>query len=80
MLCGDVKKVVYFFLDGSLASEKKEDVQSHLNLCPDCERRADIHRRMRDFVKRKLTVDSAPARLRSRLERSIRAFRAEWQQ
>lgn len=80
MLCDDVKKVVYFFLDGSMAERKQQDFQSHLTLCPECERRTQMHRRMRDFIKRKLTVDSAPARLKSRLERSIRAFRAEWQQ
>jgi mycothiol system anti-sigma-R factor len=80
MLCNDVRRVVYFFLDGSLNEKKQQDFRSHLDLCPDCERRMRVHARLRDFVTKHLTKDSAPARLRNRLTRSIRAFRAEWSQ
>lgn len=80
MLCADVKRVVYFFLDGSLADRKQQDFNAHLKLCPDCEKRTSVHRRLREFVIKRMTRDSAPARLRNRLTRSIRAFRTEWQQ
>lgn len=80
MLCNDVKRVVYFFLDGSLADPKQKDFTSHLNLCPDCEARTAFHRRLRGFLQKRLERihATAPDRLRTRLTRSIRAFRAEW--
>ena len=80
MLCDDVRRVVYFFLDGSLKGPKQQDFTTHLNLCPECERRTRVHSKLREFVLRRLTREQAPERLRNRLTRSIRAFRAEWQQ
>ena len=80
MLCNDVKRVVYFFLDGSLGDKKKKDFSNHVNLCHDCEARMEIQRKLRDFLHarfNRLAVD-APERLKTRLTRSIRAFRAEW--
>ena len=80
MLCRDVRRVVYFFLDGSLGKSKYDDVDNHLKLCPDCQSRTKLHRRLRDFFRRR--VDriniTAPDRLKKRLTRSIRAFRTEW--
>ncbi len=80
MLCRDVKRVVYFFLDGSMADEKKQDLSAHLTLCPDCERRMRVQTRLRKFVQTRFTRLSAaaPDRLKMRLTRSIRAFRTEW--
>ena len=78
MLCRDVKRVIYFFLDGSLAEGKQKDVDSHLRLCPDCESRTKLHPRLRQFFKNRVERLSAPDRLKTRLERSIRAFHAEW--
>jgi hypothetical protein len=80
MLCRDVKRFVYFLLDDSLGETRKHDVDSHLRLCPDCESRLKLHERLHNFVRRRfdrLSV-SAPDRLKLRLARSIRAFRAEW--
>lgn len=80
MLCSDVRRVVYFFLDGSLGDRKQQDLKSHVTLCPDCARRLRVQAKLRDFVISRLTRELAPARLRNRLSRSIRAFRAEWSQ
>lgn len=80
MLCRDVKRAVYFFLDDSLGETGKNDFSSHLQLCPDCAARTRVHERLRNFVRNRmarLNVD-APERLKTRLSRSIRAFRAEW--
>lgn len=80
MLCRDVKKFVYFFVDGSLGENKRSDFDSHLKLCPDCESRTKLHQRLRQFLQRRfdrLNVQ-APDRLKMRLTRSIRAFRTEW--
>jgi mycothiol system anti-sigma-R factor len=78
MLCGDVRRVVYFFLDGQLGEKKQQDVSSHLHLCPECEQRTAISRRLRSFVQRRLNRLETPSHLKQRLERSIRAFRTEW--
>ena len=78
MLCDDVKRVIYFFLDGELGEKKQQDFTSHLTLCPECERRADVQRRLRGFVRNRLARITAPEHLKTRLVRSVRAFRHEW--
>jgi mycothiol system anti-sigma-R factor len=80
MICRDVKRVVYFFLDGSLGPNKQQDFDKHLKLCPDCETRTRLQERLRAFLQRRVTRISAaaPDHLKTRLTRSIRAFRAEW--
>ena len=80
MLCRDVKRAVYFFLDDSLGEGSRNDFNSHLKLCPECEARTRVHERLRTFVRdrmARLNVE-APQRLKTRLQRSIRAFRNEW--
>jgi len=74
MLCHDVERVVYFFLDGTLDKRRQDDFQHHLDLCSECETRTIFHRRIRVFLKRRLAPVSAPARLKQRLTRSLRAF------
>lgn len=74
MRCNDVKRVAYFFLDGTLNSAQQTDFSKHLNLCPECEARTAIHLRIRLFLRKRLTRLSAPARLKQRLTRSLRAF------
>jgi hypothetical protein len=73
MLCDDVKRVVYFFLDDTLGDQKKLDVDQHLHLCPDCEARTKISRRLRNFFQKRLSRVAASSRFRQRLERTLRA-------
>jgi hypothetical protein len=73
MLCDDVKRVVYFFLDDTLGDQKKLDVDKHLHLCPDCEARTKISRRLRNFFQKRLARVVATSRFRQRLERTLRA-------
>ncbi|HEX9407094.1 MAG TPA: zf-HC2 domain-containing protein [Thermoanaerobaculia bacterium] len=74
MLCDDIKRVVNFFLDGTLDEKRQQDFRSHLHLCPECEARTTFHRRIRIFVQKRLTPINAPDRLKQRLSRSLRAF------
>lgn len=74
MLCDDVRRVVYFFLDGSLADRKKQDFSSHVSICPDCDQRIALHRRLRNFVRRRLSPIAAPERLKVRVTRTLRAM------
>ena len=78
MVCDDVRRVIYFFLDGQLGDKKRQDLDSHLHLCADCEQRTLIQKRLRAFVQRRLAGYNAPDHLKQRLTRSVRAFRAEW--
>lgn len=66
-MCDDVKRIAYFFLDGALAPDRARDVEKHLTDCTDCDERMTLHRRMREFVRRRLRALPAPARLRERL-------------
>ena len=77
MLCKEVKRVVYFFLDGSLGESKKQDFNTHLNLCPDCEAQTRVSGRLRNFFRKRLSRVSAPARFKQRLSRSLRAVTTE---
>lgn len=78
MGCDDVPRVVYFYLDGTLAAKQRGDFADHLSLCPECEARMQFHRRLREFIRRRLTPVEAPNHLKIRLSRSLRAFSAEW--
>ena len=74
MLCRKLERVAYFFLDGTLDAKQKRIFSKHLKLCPECEQRTTIHRRIRNFLKKRLAPLVAPARLKQRLTRSLRAF------
>jgi anti-sigma factor (TIGR02949 family) len=73
MLCDDVKRVIYFFLDGSLGDQKRQSIEIHLHDCPDCETRIIIHQRLRGFLRRRLAPVAAPEALRVRVVQSLRA-------
>lgn len=66
-MCDDVKRIAYFFLDGALAPDRARDVEKHLNDCTDCDERMTVHRRMRNFIRRRLASLPAPSRLREKL-------------
>lgn len=72
MVCDDVRRVMYFYLDGTLSGSKTEVLLHHLHDCVDCERRIDVHRRIRSFVKKRLQPVPAPPGLRERISGSFR--------
>jgi mycothiol system anti-sigma-R factor len=78
MGCDDVKRVLYFFLDGALDDQKRQSVHDHLSHCPDCEQRSLVQRRLRAFVRQRLSRITAPERFKIRLTRTLRVFYAEW--
>jgi anti-sigma factor (TIGR02949 family) len=73
MHCDDVKRVLYFFLDGSLSEQKRQHLEIHLSTCPDCSTRVTIHRRLRGFLRSRLAPIAAPEALRIRVVQSLRA-------
>jgi mycothiol system anti-sigma-R factor len=76
MLCKDVKRVVYFFLDGSMSDSKKQALEIHLSNCPDCEIRIVFSRKLRSFFKKRTTHLAAPETLRVRLSQTLRTIPA----
>lgn len=76
MLCDDVKRVVYFFLDGSMSDSKKQALEIHLSNCPDCEIRIVVQRKLRSFFRKRFTPAAAPETLRIRLVQTLRAVPA----
>ncbi|HYI09342.1 MAG TPA: zf-HC2 domain-containing protein [Thermoanaerobaculia bacterium] len=77
MLCDEVKRVMYFFLDESLGDSKRHAVEIHVSGCPDCEVRVVVHKKLRSFIRRRLSPVLAPDTLRIRLTQSLRAVPAE---
>jgi mycothiol system anti-sigma-R factor len=77
MQCDDVKRSAYFFLDGSLSEARRQDLETHLSTCADCDARILIHRRLRRMVRCRLPDLTAPDSLRTRLSRSLRFAAAE---
>lgn len=77
MLCDDVRRVVYFFLDGSLGRKKLLEFESHLQVCRDCNSRIMLNRKLRAFIRERLTPLNAPEHLKIRLSESIRTAQVE---
>ena len=72
MLCDEYKRVVYFFLDGSLGQRKVLELETHLQLCHDCEERMTIQKKLRNFIRKRLSPMTAPEHLKVRLVQSLR--------
>ena len=77
MVCDDVKRVVYFFLDGSLGHQKLLEFESHLQVCRDCDGRTTLSRKLRNLVRRHLTPMPAPEHLKVRLTQTLRSVRVD---
>jgi mycothiol system anti-sigma-R factor len=75
MLCDDVKRFVYFYLDGQLGKQKASDFDSHIGACRHCDDRLTIHKRLRSFITRHLTGEPVPDRLRERIRSGVAQLR-----
>ncbi len=78
MGCDDVKRVLYFFLDGTLGDTKSRSVHDHLSHCHDCEQRSRLHVQMRALLRTRLNHVPASDKFKVRLTRTLRVFSAEW--
>jgi mycothiol system anti-sigma-R factor len=77
MVCDDVKRIVYFYLDGQLGSNRVTEVQSHLTGCRSCDDRLLIQKRLRAFILRHLSPERAPDHLRLKLHEGVESMRRE---
>lgn len=80
MVCDDVKRIAYFFLDGKLGKNRNDDFQSHLHECADCDYRIIVHKRIRVFLKKRLGSKLAPERLRAKIRTAFTNFRSNLSQ
>lgn len=72
MICDDVRRFVYFYLDGNLGERKSHLLTLHIDGCSDCDGRVRLHRRLRDLVRARLSREPVPDTLRIRLRESLR--------
>lgn len=72
MVCDEVKRVVYFFLDGSLGQQKLMEFQTHIEVCRGCDDRTTVSRKLRSFIRRRLSPVTAPEHLKVRVTRTLR--------
>ena len=77
MVCDDVRRVVYFFLDGSLGQQKLMEFETHIEICRDCDDRTKLNRRLRAFIRRRLSPVTAPETFKVRLTQTLRTVQAE---
>lgn len=80
MVCDDVKRIAYFFLDGKLGKNRNDDFQSHLRECDDCDYRVIVHRRIRVFLKKRLSSKLAPEHLRAKIRTAFTNLRSNLSQ
>ncbi len=73
VVCDDVRRLAYFFLDGTIGPHKADDLLKHLALCGDCDTYLKVEQRLRGFIRERLRPTPAPDRLRERIRESFRA-------
>lgn len=73
MICDDIRRLAYFFIDGELPADRLNEFSTHLHDCPGCGDRVSMHRRLRALVQRRLARVTAPDALRRRIHDGLRA-------
>lgn len=72
MICDEIRRLAYFYLDGTVGSAKAASFETHVGRCPDCGARLAIHKRVREVVRLRLPAIQAPQRLRERVQQACR--------
>lgn len=75
MVCDDVKRGAYFFLDGVLEATRISEFQTHLNDCPGCDERMRVQQKLRSFIRKRLAPSIAPRHLSGRISSALAKFR-----
>lgn len=71
MYCGDIKHLVYFFLDGTVGQVKADEFRSHLDACEGCRSYVSVEERLRRFLRSRLRPCCAPDGLRERIHDAV---------
>lgn len=71
MVCGELKHLVYFYLDGTVGSVKADEFRLHIDGCDDCARYVGVEERLRRFLRSRLGRRCAPDGLRERIHDAV---------
>ncbi len=70
MICDEVKRAAYDFLDGAVDNTRQYLIK-HLDECVECGDRVMIQRRIRNFIKSRLKGSAAPTHLEGKIRESL---------
>ncbi|MBI2215558.1 MAG: zf-HC2 domain-containing protein [Acidobacteria bacterium] len=71
MVCGELKHLVYFYLDGTVGKVKSDEFRLHIDVCEECARYVGVEERLRRFLRSRLRPRSAPDGLRERIHDAV---------
>ena len=69
--CVEIRKLAHEFLDAELSTSEWTRVDAHLEACPPCARYVAFERAFLAVIRRRTTVEQAPAELRDRLRAAL---------
>jgi mycothiol system anti-sigma-R factor len=70
--CQEALDTLYHFLDGELTSDRRHDIQEHLNRCSSCLEAFDFEAELKIIVARRCK-ESVPDALRARIAAALAA-------
>jgi len=68
--CNDALRVLYEFLDGELTSERRHDIEAHLDDCSPCLEAFDFNAEVRQVIAQKCR-DEVPEDLKRRIAEAL---------
>jgi anti-sigma factor RsiW len=76
MNCSEAEVLIHALIDGELDAGHVRDVEAHIATCADCGKKLAAFRTMRQSMAAAELKETAPARLRARIEAAVPAPRA----
>ena len=67
MICDDVRKYDYTYLDGEFDRRERAEFEAHITVCAPCRGHVEAAASFRDGLRRHLRCDEAPTHLRARI-------------
>ena len=71
MDCAKFEEIVFLYSDNQLEQELVVFYRQHIELCPECARRADYTDRLLTALRKRCARETAPERLRRRILASL---------
>jgi mycothiol system anti-sigma-R factor len=78
MNCREVREVVFLVTDNEAGQEVVISFRRHLEICPECARRAQYMQRLVEMVRQRCCRVAAPPSLRVRILTSMRRDSLDW--
>ncbi len=71
MECDSISKCLCSFLDGEVDIEKKKIIETHLKSCPACRKELVTQRSIKNLIKNRLSIQTAPGFLKQKIESEL---------